>query len=250
MSEQNPNSVLFSLDELRRIEEERVASEEDAAQRAAEAQEQARVDAEKLASDQVEAARVAEVQRVQGEKDAREHSDREERIRIAEAERRARVDAEVVLQKERIVAEAAADAQVKAHKLRNTILGITAAAVVALGGLGYFLYIKSEETATKEAELAAQKASIVKMQKDHAEEQRKFQAEQDALEKEKAKLTNSLATAKTDAQRALLRKQLAARYTREAALGVARRKASARAKRRAKHIRLRKGDDPLGGLKL
>lgn len=250
MSDQNPNSVLFSLEELRRIEEERVAAERDAERRSVEAQRQAQLDAQKRAQEEEEARLRAEEDRKRAEQDARDHADREERIRIAEAERRARVEAEMKLQQERIAAEADAEARVKARHLRNTILGIAAAAILALSGLGYFLYLKSEETTRKEQELAQQKAILDKARKEAADEQRQFQLKQDALEKEKRALLTRLSSAKSDAERALLTKQLASRRERERNLAEAQRRAAAASRRRAKRIRLRKGNDPLGGLKL
>jgi len=250
MSDQNPNSVLFSLEELRRIEEERVTAEQDAQHRARQAEEQAKLDAERQAREQEEARIRAEEAQQRADQEAKDHADREERIRIAEAERRARVEAEMQLQQQRIAAAADADARVKARRLRNTILGIAGVAILLLGGLGYWLYLKNVETLKGEQALAAQKKALEKARNAASKEQRQFQQKQLALENEKKALTARLATAKTDAEKKLLKKQLGARLRRESALSEARRRAKIRARRRAKRIRLRKGNDPLGGLKL
>jgi cation transport ATPase len=145
MADQNPNSVLFSLEELRRIEEERVAAEHQAEQNRVAAAEQAKLDEQRRLEAEEQARIQAEEARVKAEQEAREQADREERIRIAEAERRARVEAEMKLQQQKIAAEAEAAAKVKARKLRNTILAISGIAVIALSGLGFWLYKANED---------------------------------------------------------------------------------------------------------
>jgi hypothetical protein len=91
------NSVLFSLNELRQLEDERVRTEAEARRAQAEAERRARVEAEQRARDE-ETRRVREEeerrQRVEREREARQ---REDRLRVEEAERRARVEGELAL---------------------------------------------------------------------------------------------------------------------------------------------------------
>jgi colicin import membrane protein len=94
------NSVLFSLRELRRLEDERVSAEADARRLQAEAERRAKVEAEQRAREE-ETRRVRQEeerrQRAESEREARQ---REDRLRLEEAERRARVEGEVRLREQ------------------------------------------------------------------------------------------------------------------------------------------------------
>jgi len=96
-SDRPENSVLFSLMELRRLEDERVKAEADARRAQAEAERRARVEAEQRARDEeTRRAREEEERRRRAESE-REARDREDRLRVEEAERRARVEGELKL---------------------------------------------------------------------------------------------------------------------------------------------------------
>jgi hypothetical protein len=93
-SDRQENSVLVSLKELRRVENERVKTEADARVARAEAERRARAEAEQRARDEeMRRAREEEERRKRAESD-REARDREDRLRLEEAERRARVEGE------------------------------------------------------------------------------------------------------------------------------------------------------------
>jgi hypothetical protein len=98
------SSVLFSLKELRRLEDERVKGEADARKAEVEAERRAKLEAEQRVRDE-EARRLREEEdrrrRVEDERQARL---REDRLRVEEAERRARVEGELQL-KERLLLE-------------------------------------------------------------------------------------------------------------------------------------------------
>jgi len=102
-SDRAESSVLVSLKELRRIEDERVKAEADARTAQAEAQRRAKAEAEQRARDE-ETRRVREEeerrQRAESERAARQ---REDRLRLEEAERRARVDGELKLREQQLV---------------------------------------------------------------------------------------------------------------------------------------------------
>jgi Skp family chaperone for outer membrane proteins len=89
MFDRPENSVLFSLKELRRLEDERVKAEADARRAQAEAERRARDEETRRAREEEERRRRAE-----SEREARE---REDRLRVEEAERRARVEGELKL---------------------------------------------------------------------------------------------------------------------------------------------------------
>ena len=99
------NSVLFSLKELRRLEDERVKAEADARRAQAEAERRAKVEAEQRARDEeTRRAREEEERRRRAESE-REARQREDRLRVEEAERRARVEGELKLREQQLLGE-------------------------------------------------------------------------------------------------------------------------------------------------
>ena len=91
-SDRTESSVLFSLRELRRLEDERVRAEADARRAKAEAERRARAEAEQRGREE-QARRVREDE----ERRQRAESEREDRLRVEEVERRARVEGEIQL---------------------------------------------------------------------------------------------------------------------------------------------------------
>ena len=102
-SDRPENSVLFSLKELRRLEDERVKAEADARRAQAEAERRAKVEAEQRARDEeTRRAREEEERRRRAESE-REARQREDRLRVEEAERRARVEGELKLREQQLL---------------------------------------------------------------------------------------------------------------------------------------------------
>jgi colicin import membrane protein len=131
------NSVLFSLRELRRIEDDRVKKEQEAARAKAEAERQAKENAER-------AAREAEEQRVRNEQDRlrREQDEEQERhregqLRLQEAERRARVEGEMRINEERMRLEMH---HKKKHSPVKAVVTVTVVLLAIGGGVGYKMY--------------------------------------------------------------------------------------------------------------
>ena len=213
MAEAQENSVLTSLKELRRQEEERVSQEKAKAAAKAEADRRAKEEAERRAKEEAEQARREEEnrkKRVEDEKFARE---REERLRVEEAERRARIDAEMKLQHERMRLEVQAKAAVQAKPApKGLIIGIVFGVLVI--GAGVVAKIKSDH-ASAEAQ-----ARIV-AQKERDELVRKQQEQEMAFQAQIAKLTKQLGEAKSDADREALRQQIELANSRRAASGAA-----------------------------
>jgi cation transport ATPase len=137
-SQRQSDSVLFSLKELRNIENNRIDREQEAQRDAAEQERQALEQAEEAAR-QLAARRHRERQQAEQERRERqERQAREERLRLAEAERRARVEAELALERQRLTLEASAGPA----RGRPPWLAVGALALVmvaAMGGLGYLL---------------------------------------------------------------------------------------------------------------
>jgi len=245
MAEQRENSVLFSLKELRRIEDDRIRQEEADAQARVESERRAREDAERRARDEVERRRrdeEARVRRIEEEKVAHE---REGHMRLQEAERRARVEAETRLQEERMRLEI----QHKKHKSPMPIVLAVAGVMVLVGGIIiYKVNAAAEERRVAELrqkeEQAAADAAKIKREAD----ERLRQLEKVIAEKEKA-----LATAKTDEERAQIRKDI--ERAREGRRGPSAKRPPSEAPpppppRPAIRDKKKISDDPLEGLKL
>jgi hypothetical protein len=247
MAEAQENSVLTSLKELRRQEEERVSQEKAEAAAKAEADRRAKEETERRAKEEAEQARREEEnrkKRVEDEKLARE---REEKLRVEEAERRARIDAEMKLQHERMRLEVQAKAAVQAKPApKGLIIGIVIGVLVI--GAGVVAKIKSDHAA------AEAQARIV-AQKERDELVRKQQEQEMAFQAQIAKLTKQLGEAKSDADREALRQQIELANSRRAASGTASharspKETSAKPEAPQKFIKDKKkiSDDPLDGL--
>jgi hypothetical protein len=200
MSERRENSVLFSLKELRNIEDGRVKKEKEDAQARVDADRAAKAAAERAVRE-AEERRIREeedrVRRIEDEKLARE---REDQMRLQEAERRARVEGEVRLHEERLRLEVQAKHQQKSPL--KAILGVAGVLVIIGGGLGYKMY------SDHQTELAAARAEKERVEAESAAKTRELEAKFAALQKE---TDAKLATANTEAERAQIRADAAQR---------------------------------------
>jgi len=197
-SSQRPseNSVLFSLRELRRIEDDRVKKEQDASRAKAEAERQAKEAAEQAARDAEERRVRDEAERARMAREAEEQRDREGNLRLQEAERRARVEGEMRINEERMRLEIQ---HKKKHSPVKAVLGVAGVLVLIGGGVGYKMYsdhqrelaVAREEKARveieakkKQAEIEARYAMIEKVFTEKLKKA-KSQADIDALQKER-----------------------------------------------------------------
>ena len=134
-AQRKPNSVLFSLKELRKVERQRVQQEQD--QQRLEQQQQRQAEQNARQQQEQEEQRL-EQQRLQAEQqrmERKERQRREDQLRLEEAERRARVEAEMQLQLQRQRQEQAA----RAGKGRPMGWIPAALAVLVLGALSGYL---------------------------------------------------------------------------------------------------------------
>ena len=200
-SSQRPseNSVLFSLRELRRIEDDRVKKEQEAARAKAEGERQAKEAADR-ASREAEERRVRdEAERARLAREADEQRDREGSLRLQEAERRARVEGEMRINEERMRLEMQ---HKKKHSPVKAVVSVAGVIVLIAGGVGYKMYsdhqkelmVAREEKARveleakkKQAELEARYAMI---EKDFAEKLKKAksQADIDQIQRERMQM--------------------------------------------------------------
>jgi colicin import membrane protein len=209
MSEQKESSVLFSLKELMSLEEDRIKTEEADKAAAAAAAEQARMEAERAAREAEEARIRSEAERRRlDEQRTREEHAKLEAIRHAEiekarleAEQRARLEAMEAQQKhERSLAAIKQDESKKS--LRNMLIGGGLFAALVIGGGGFMVYRNVQETNAREA--AQAEAARLK-----EEDLKKLKAALDDQQKKTDSLIAQLSSAKDDAERARLQKQLA-----------------------------------------
>ena len=169
--EKRENSVLFSLRELRQIEESRVQEEvnaqrsaEEARIRAAQEQERSRREAEEARVRAIE-----EAERMQRE--AEEARLREERIRMQEAETQARIRAQAELEQQRLAAEMHLKAQEVAKTRPTWLLAIAGILVVAIGVTGFVLYKRNKDAnslAAKNEQQRRENEELEKLQKENA----------------------------------------------------------------------------------
>lgn len=207
MAEKRDNSVLFSLRELRGIEEQRVEEEADTKRRAEEEALRQKMEAERLAREQQEATARAQAEAEQRVRDEAERRQREEQMRLDEAERRARVEAQAQIEQQRLAKEMEIRA-LEASKKRPTALIVMAGVLVlAVVSLGVFLYKKN--AAADKLDQARQEAIIAQKKA----EQRLARLT-DEIEKQQAALVtlqDQLAKADSEAERAAVRKKIAAK---------------------------------------
>jgi colicin import membrane protein len=182
MAEKRESSVLFSLRELRQLEDDRVKTEQDELAARLAAEKQAKEDAERRAREDEERKRQDEENKVRAEAERKEAADREERIRIAETERRAQVEAQMQLEQQRLHLDhqvKLASAPTKSHKALYAIIGVMTLLVVGLG-VAYYVHKKhaDEEAQRARDEIAALQKSV----DDAIDKQAQFNKDIDALQ--------------------------------------------------------------------
>ena len=206
-SSQRPseNSVLFSLRELRRIEDDRVKKEQESARAKAEAERQAREEAERVAREAEDRRVRDEADRARMAREADEQRSRDEQLRLQEAERRARVEGEMRINEERMRLEMQ---HKKKHSPVKAVLTVTGILVVIGGGVGYKMYSQHQ------TELAAERAERERISAQARKERAELEAKLVGIEKN---MNDQLARAKTEEERQRIR--IAAAEAKAAAQG-------------------------------
>jgi colicin import membrane protein len=195
MAEKKESSVLFSLRELREIEEERIQEEQTAKKRAEEERIRAQQEAERRAREEEEARRRAAEEAERAARDAVERREREERLRVEEAERRARVEAQAAIEQQRMHKELEIRA-IEAQKKKPTwLIAVAGGLVLVVGILGYWAYSRSQEADREKRESEAKFAALMK-------DIETTQAEFNRLSKETEEKYQKLLNAKTDEEKA------------------------------------------------
>ena len=194
------NSVLKSLKELRKQEEERVKKERAEAEARAEAERRAREEAERKAREAAERARREEEERLRRIEEEKQAQEREGRLRLEEAERRARIEAEAKLQQERMRLEAHAKAAAKGKGIPvGPIIGAVVLVLAIAGGIIY--KIKSDHEKQMAVEQIEKEKAIEREKLRLAEQEKRF-------EQMEASFKKQIAEAKSEAERIAIQKQL------------------------------------------
>ncbi|HEU5055386.1 MAG TPA: hypothetical protein VFU21_02620 [Kofleriaceae bacterium] len=195
MAEKKESSVLFSLRELREIEEERIQEEQTAKKRAEEERIRAQQEAERRAREEEEARRRAAEEAERAARDAVERREREERLRVEEAERRARVEAQADIEQQRMQKELEIRA-IEAQKKKPTwLIAVAGGLVLVVGILGYWAYNRSQQADEDKRKFEAERAALLK-------DIDNTQAEFNRLSKETEDKYQKLLLAKTDEEKA------------------------------------------------
>jgi hypothetical protein len=240
MAERRENSVLFSLRELRNIEDERVKGEEEAERARIEAERRAKEEAIRRAKEEEER-KVREAEdRVRREREEKERAEREAQLRLQESERRAQIEAAAKLEQARIEAEARARMEAKKFPVGMVVGGVIGVLVLFGGVFGYYIHEKNIE---HEQQLAAQQAQA-------QAEQKRIQAESAPAEAsfniQIAHMQDQLVKGSHDAERAQIRaKMLAAQETHHRPSS-----SSSKHEEKPKKSLNTNTSDPLGGLGL
>jgi colicin import membrane protein len=243
MAERRENSVLFSLNELRNIEQDRVRGEEEAERARIEAERRAREDEIRRAKEAEEAKRRAEEDRIRQAHEEKERVAREHDLRLKEAERRAQIDAAARLEQARIEAEARARIEGKKFPTTQVVAGVVALVVLAGSIMGYLVYNHNQELARANAE--AQQRLDSERKKLLAEEQQR----QGALQKQIDEMQSQLSKATNDAEKAQIRARIAA-ATAAKTKPVAQARGKSSGDKPSSKPAVKDTNDPLGGLGL
>ena len=242
MSDRRENSVLFSLRELRSIEEDRVNQEKDAETARIEAERRAQEEEVRRAKEAEEAKIRAAEDRVRKERDEKERAEREAQLRLQESERRAQIEAATRLEQSRIEAEARAKVEGKKFPTGLVVGGVLGLILIAGGTMFYMVQQHNMELAKQQAAANAQREAERKaLQAEREADRKKFETQQ-------AELQAQLDKAGTDAEKATIRQRIAAAAQAHETKHTSSTKSS---EPKASKPKIKtNGNDPLGGLDL
>ncbi len=198
-SEKRENSVLFSLRELRQIEENRVQEEEHAVRSAEEERRMAKEAQEKASRDA---------------EDARIRSERDAQLQIETARETAeRQRQQAALEQQRLQQEMELRRAEVAKKRPTWMLVVTGIALVAAVGLVFFAIQRMKESdASKEAEKAAQveRDVAVKAAAEAQDKVERLARDLEDLDKKLGSAVDGVVAAQTDADRSAAKGKLEA----------------------------------------
>lgn len=194
--ERKEDSVLHSLKELRRIEENRIRAEQEVERQRIEEEKRLEEEAKRKAKEEEERRVREERERLEREKQQRERQEREDKLHLEAAERKARIDAQAKIEAARVQAEVSAKAQAKKPHVGLIVGSVGGVILLAAAALFYVLgvYIPQRDAElAKKHQFEQEKAIAAAVQKARAElnaeyqiriQNAKSQAEREALQRE------------------------------------------------------------------
>jgi hypothetical protein len=211
--EKRENSVLFSLRELRQIEENRVQEEEHAVKSAEDARIKAREDAERRKREEEEAKIFAEREHQRQIEEARVNAEREARMRVEAGEAAERQRHQAALEQSRLQQEMELRRAEVAKKRPTWMLAVTGLALVGAIGLIFFAVQRmheSQESDARRKKAEAEAAQAVHDANDAKEKLEKITKDLDDLNDKVSTAVNAVADAQNDADRASAKAKLVA----------------------------------------
>lgn len=246
-----PDSVLFSLRELRDLEDERVQEAEQEKYRQEEARKRAQEDAARRAEAEARRRALEQEEHQRRQQQARERQAREEQLQLQQAQRQARIRAELELHKHRQEMEITAKAMQK--KIPWVPICVTfALLLVGVSSLGYYSMLQKNQRQAALDKARQTERSRQKILKQWAERERQMDLVRQRLNREAKDIADRILLAKNDAKKELLQRQLLQQQRRIKRLSL--RKRSPRRVARPSSNKLLnlsalRDDDPIGGLK-
>ena len=240
MAERRENSVLFSLSELRKIEEDRIRQEDDQRKAAAEAVRQQQIEAERRAREEEERKRREADEFAMRERLEKERLAHEANHKIQEVERRAKVEADARIREQQMHLEMQMKHKAPPVKAIVTVVGIL---FLVVCGLGYYMWSSHE---AEKAVLVKQRQEAEIAQRAAEQQAKELQKQIASIEAEQSQLEAQLKEAKTDAQRAEIQRKMEANKSRVKSL-----KESSTSGPAKQQVHIGGGDstDPLQGIK-
>ena len=211
--EKRENSVLFSLRELRQIEENRVQEEEQAVRSAEQARLAAQQEAERRKREEEEAKVRAERDAQLQIEQARENAEREARMRVESAEAAERARQQAALEQQRLQQEMELRRAEVAKKRPTWMLAVTGLALVAAVALIFFAVDRmraSDHDAEAKRRAEATAAQAVKDAQEAKEQLDTVMRQLDDLDTKVGQAVNAVADAQNDADRASAKARLIA----------------------------------------
>ena len=211
--EKRENSVLFSLRELRQIEENRVQEEENAVRTAEEARVRAQQDAERRRREEEDTKIQAERDHQRSIEEARLGAEREARMRVESTEAAERQRHQAAIEQQRMQQEMELRRAEIAKKRPTWMLAVTGLALVAAVGLIFFAINRMRESdasaeAKRKAEAAA--AQAVKDAEEAKQQLDRVMKDLDELDTKVGQAVTAVADAQNDADRANAKARLIA----------------------------------------
>jgi colicin import membrane protein len=144
-ADKRENSVLFSLRELRQIEEDRVRQEENLVRQKVEDERRAREDEIRRAQEEEERRRREIEDAERARLDEEERRRREDELRLEETERKHRIEAQARLEEQRLRMEIEAKSKMASNRRIKWLMGISGMMLVAVAGLGLYAMNEKKE---------------------------------------------------------------------------------------------------------